>query len=285
MANYNRYIELDPRYESVVDLSSDERNPNLWQDYIVHNDMATAMEKICESLKNENKDARRSFWIHGTYGTGKSYSAIVLKHLFEDSIAKIESFLEKPHISQYKSKFTSIREKGDFLVIWRSGVSEIMNGTQLLMVAEMSIRDGLKKKFGDKAYYGTHSIRQAIDEKLKDKAINWDAIFEDPAHRLSDTFNSMEEVREAVATETENGSVETISVIAGICRDKGWALNSTIEQFEVWAQDVIDGNNLEKGGIIFVWDEFTDYLSREASDSNVLQRLSELCKKTVFDYS
>lgn len=280
MANYDRYIELDPRYESVVDLKSDERNPNLWQDYIVHNDMAIAMDKICESLKNENKDARRSFWVHGTYGTGKSYSAIVIKHLFEDDITKIEPFLEKPRISQYKNRFSSIREKGGFLVVWRSGATDIMNGMQLLMAAEMSIRDGLKRKFGDKAYYGTHSIRQAIDEKLKDKDINWDVIFENPAYGLSDTFNSMAEVREAVASETESGTMGTISLIAGICRDKGWALNSTVEQFEAWSKDVIDGNNLEKGGIIFVWDEFTDYLTREASDSNVLQRLSELCKKT-----
>lgn len=31
MAKYNSYIELRPGYESVVDIGSEERNPNLWQ--------------------------------------------------------------------------------------------------------------------------------------------------------------------------------------------------------------------------------------------------------------
>lgn len=95
MAKYNSYIELRPGYESVVDIGSEERNPNLWQEYIVHEDMKVAIEKICESFKMEDLDKRRSFWIHGTYGTGKSYAAIVLKHLFTDSIANIEDFFDR----------------------------------------------------------------------------------------------------------------------------------------------------------------------------------------------
>lgn len=45
MAKYNSYIELRPGYESVVDIGSEERNPNLWQEYIVHEDMKVAIEK------------------------------------------------------------------------------------------------------------------------------------------------------------------------------------------------------------------------------------------------
>ena len=83
MANYNSYIELSPHYESVVDIDSENRNPNMWQEYIVHEDMKDALDKICQSFSFEDMDKRRSFWVHGAYGTGKSYAAIVLKHLFE----------------------------------------------------------------------------------------------------------------------------------------------------------------------------------------------------------
>lgn len=281
MAKYSTYIELDPRYESVVDLTSEERNPNLWQDYIVHDDMSKAMEKICESFKNEDKDKRRSFWVHGTYGTGKSYSALVLKHLFEDPIEKIRPFLEKPRISPYKGKFMGIREKGNFVVVWRSGTTEIVNGTQLLMAVEMSVRQQLDKVFGKDAYYGKNSIRQAVLDKLNDHEINWDAIFSNPAYGLCDAAESMDDVRENIRLEMENGNFATLSQIAGICREKGWALTSTVEQFEDWIKDVIAGNNLQKGGIVFIWDEFTSYLNN-TNDDNVLQRLSELCKSTSF---
>ena len=84
MAKYSQYIEISPDYESVVDLSSEQRHPDMWMSYIVHEDMADAIDKITQSLKNENKDARRSFWIHGSYGTGIRYPANVLIHMLED---------------------------------------------------------------------------------------------------------------------------------------------------------------------------------------------------------
>lgn len=41
MAKYNTYIELSPHYESVVDIDSESRHPDMWQEYIVHEDMKT----------------------------------------------------------------------------------------------------------------------------------------------------------------------------------------------------------------------------------------------------
>ena len=39
MAKYNTFIELSPHYESVVDIDSESRHPDMWQEYIVHEDM------------------------------------------------------------------------------------------------------------------------------------------------------------------------------------------------------------------------------------------------------
>ena len=61
MTKYSNFIELSPHYESVVDIDSDIRNPDMWQDYIVHNDMAAAVAAVCDSLKYEDADKRRSF--------------------------------------------------------------------------------------------------------------------------------------------------------------------------------------------------------------------------------
>ncbi len=277
MAKYNTYIELSPHYESVVDLDAEERNPNLWHEYIVHEDMKVAVEKICESLRNEYKDARRSFWIHGAYGTGKSYAAIVLKHLFEDTISNIQTFMSKPLLLPYRNKFTAIREKGDFLVVWKSGCTGIRSGTQLMMEMEMSIRNKLAKKYGDKAYYGRKSLIAAVQELLKDASINWQNIFTDPAYGLSEEYASFDEFYDDVVS----SKLDACNTAAKICRDKGWALFATVEMFEAWMKDVIEGNALSETGIIFIWDEFTTFV-RECGDDNVLQRLAEYCKQQPF---
>ncbi|GHV30514.1 hypothetical protein FACS1894167_11480 [Synergistales bacterium] len=274
MANYSEYIGIRPHYESVVDMDSEKRNPNLWRDYIVHDDMKNAVGKICESISYEQKDARRSFWIHGSYGTGKSYAALVLKHLFEDTAENVADFMSNPKLKPHREKFASLREKGDYLVVWKSGCSDIRSGTQLMMSMEVAIRERLKEKFGDNAYYGGESLVAAAQNTLSDSAINWGEIFTNPAYRLADEFESLDDFKSAVSS----GDMNACNRVAVIARDKGWAFMSAVDKFEEWIKDVIAGNNLRETGIFFIWDEFTGFL-RECGDDNVLQRLSELCKQ------
>ncbi len=276
MAKYNKYIEIRPGYESVVDLGSEDRNPNLWQEYIVHEDMKQAVEKICSSFKMENLDQRRSFWIHGTYGTGKSYAGIVIKHLFTDTPDNISDFFDrKKLLTPYKNKFMSIREKGDYLVVWRSGVTGVNSGISLMMEMELGIRKALSEKFGDKAYYGKTSLVSESQRIVSDNKYNWEAIFnEAPYFSYYDDF---EEFKQDVL----NGNLNACSIVSEVCRKYGWAMFDSVDNFETWIADVIAGNNLKDTGIIIIWDEFTDFV-RNNGDDNVLQRLSEYCKKSPF---
>ena len=38
-AKYSNYLEINPSFESVVDIDADTRNTNLWREYIVGDDM------------------------------------------------------------------------------------------------------------------------------------------------------------------------------------------------------------------------------------------------------
>ena len=46
---YSDYLEVNPLFESVVDIDADYRNPNLWQEYIVGKDMENLVEYLCQS--------------------------------------------------------------------------------------------------------------------------------------------------------------------------------------------------------------------------------------------
>lgn len=277
MPKYSSYIELSPHYESVVDLDAEERNPNLWQEYIVHEDMKNAVDKICQSVKEETKDARRSFWIHGAYGTGKSYAAIVLKHLFEDTPNNIERFLSKELLLPYRHKFVSIRERGEFLVVWKSGCTGIRNGVHLMMEMEVAIREKLRRKFGEKAYLGGASLVSSVKSMLDDKTINWDYLFRDQEYGLFEDYASFDELR----SEIMGNDLKAADRVARIIMEKGWGLLGNVDRFQDWLKDVIAGNGLANTGIVFIWDEFTGFL-RDCGDDNVLQRLSEYCKQQPF---
>lgn len=271
---YSNYIELSANYESVVDLDAEERNPNLWQEYIVHDDMRNAIDAVCQTMLWEDNDKRRSFWIHGAYGTGKSYAAIVLKHLFADSVSSIESFMSRPSLAEYKKRFIKIREKGDFLVVWKSGATDIKSGTHLMMEMEVKIKEKLKEKFGDKAYYGTSSLINAAKDAINDQTINWDYLFTDIQYGLSDQYSDFIEFQQAVLDRDS----DAIHLVKRICDDnKRTMFTGVVDRFEEWIKDIIVGNNLSDTGIVFIWDEFTGFL-RDCGDDNVLQRLSEFCK-------
>lgn len=276
---YNNYIELSANYESVVDLDAEERNPNLWQEYIVHDDMKSAVDAVCQTMLWEDNDKRRSFWIHGAYGTGKSYAAIVLKHLFEDSVSNIESFMNRPSLAEYKKRFIKIREKGDFLVVWKTGATDIKSGTHLMMEMEVKIKDKLKEKFGDKAYYGTSSLINAAKDAINDQSINWNYLFTDIQYGLSDQYSDFAEFQQAVL----DGDSDAIHLVKRICDDnKRTMFTGVVDRFEEWIKDIIAGNKLSETGIVFIWDEFTGFL-RDCGDDNVLQRLSEFCKSVDKD--
>ena len=277
MSNYNAYIELSPNYESVVDIDSESRNPNMWQEYIVHEDMKDALDKICQSLSFEDMDKRRSFWVHGAYGTGKSYAAIVLKHLFEDPIESIRPFLSKPMLIPYRDTFLAQREKGKFLVVWKSQTTDIKSGTQLMMAVELAIREKLKEEFGNKAYYGKKSLTSAAKEAINKSSFNWQDIFDNSPLGLSDDYESLEAFKE----EVQAGNLKACNLVAKVFRDNGWGFFTVIEDFKEWLKDIIVGNKLSETGIIFIWDEFTTYL-RDNPNDDVLQPLSEFCKEQPF---
>lgn len=276
---YSNYIELSANYESVVDLDAEERNPRLWQEYIVHDDMKSAVDAVCQTMLWEDNDKRRSFWIHGAYGTGKSYAAIVLKHLFEDSASNIESFMSRPSLAEYKKRFIKIREKGDFLVVWKSGATDIKSGTHLMMEMEVKIKEKLKEKFGDKAYYGTSSLINAAKDAINDQSINWNYLFTDIQYGLSDQYADFADFQQAVL----DGDSDAIHLVKRICDDnKRTMFTGVVDRFEEWIKDIIAGNDLSETGIVFIWDEFTGFL-RDCGDDNVLQKLSEFCKSVDKD--
>lgn len=275
---YCDYIEISPKFESVVDIDADTRNKDLWHEYIVGDDMEKLMEVLCQSLNNEGVDSegndlRRSFWIHGTYGTGKSYAAILVKHLMEDKPQVIDDYLARnSRLSAYRNRFMKCRNRGgDFLVIWKTGCTGLRDGNSMLMEAERAIREALEQKFGDSANYADESLSDVVKAQIHSPLHNWDYILESTT--LGDDYGSVEELQDAI----DSGDLKALQRTAAIIRQFNWGLVDSLETFKKWIGAVIEDNHLQKSGIFFIWDEFTEYILN-SDDVTILQQLSEFSK-------
>ena len=274
---YSDYIEISPTFESVVDIDADSRNVNLWREYIVGDDMEKMMEVLCQSLNNEGPDLRRSFWIEGTYGTGKSYAAILIKHLMEEKPEVVDAYLSSnSRLASYRNRFMKCRNKGgDYLVIWKTGCTGIRDGNAMLMEAEKAVRDALAAKYGDKADYGEASLADAVRQQIHSPVHNWEYILETTT--LGDDYASVEILQEAI----DAGDLTALQRTAAIIRQFNWGLVDSLDTFKKWISTIIENNNLAKSGIFFIWDEFTEYVAN-SDDQTLLQQLSEFCKVKPF---
>ncbi len=273
---YSNYIDVNPLFESVVDLDADTRNPNLWREYIVGSDMESLVDCLCLSLGNENVDSRRSFWVHGSYGTGKSYAAIFVKHLLEENKEDVDKFMANHQIlSKYRKRFNKCRNNGDYLVIWKTGCTGIRSGDMMLLEMEKAIRDALVAKFGDSADLGSKSLRDAVIAKLNDPMINWENVLENTT--LGDDYSSVSDLKKKVT----GGDMNALQRTADVIRQRGWGLLDNLETFKAWISEVVNANGLAKSGIFFIWDEFTEYVNH-SDDHTVMQQISEFCKVMPF---
>lgn len=275
---YSDFIELSPGYESVVDATIESRDREFWTRYIVHDDMVAAVDIISRVLKRHDDEQIRHFWLSGTYGTGKTYSAIVLKHLLEDETKNIEAFLKgNPLFADVRDRFLAVRKKAPYLVIWKSGEAHRLNTSDsFLMELENVILNTLKER-GIK-YTGGGALLKSVQKRFEDFKSFFEQKFNEGMYPNLAEYNTFDEFYQQV----QGANIDACSLATGILREERINLAADKETFKAWLCEIFEMNpDLKKSGIFIIWDEFTDYI-RCGYDVELLQDLSEFAKTIPF---
>ncbi len=276
---YDAFIELVPGYESVVRISSDSKDADFWSHYIVNDDMVTAVKLIAKSLRPDDPgEDVWHYWLKGSYGTGKTYSAIVIKHLLQDDYKTVEAFLNKnPLFFEVKDKFLSARRKGRYFVKFRSGeCRQLDTSNKFLFQIEQSVREILRENGFE--YTGRNSLIDSVKKKIEEFKPTLAQRFEEGAFfKYWGTYGTFEAFYRAVI----EGDVFACSNAQAILQEMDIGLATDLQTFKVWLKDVYDGNaELSKTGIFIIWDEFTDYI--RFNDLDIIQQLSLFSKEVPF---
>ena len=90
---------------------------NYWKQFIPTSQFNTLLEKTLDAVSSNMAANRKSIWVQGTFGTGKSHAGAVIKHLFCDDVSKINDYIdsrEKINIKKneiHKEKFKMCIDK------------------------------------------------------------------------------------------------------------------------------------------------------------------------------
>lgn len=69
----------------------EEEKERQWESFIPNDQFNTVLRTVLRSVRGNDIDMHKSFWINGTYGTGKSHATAVITHLLCDPVEDIKN--------------------------------------------------------------------------------------------------------------------------------------------------------------------------------------------------
>jgi hypothetical protein len=281
MANpkYRDYFNIDENYFPCVNESA--INAGLrWQDFFPHSAFIDLLKKTERMLSRQEK---RSIWISGAYGTGKSYAAYALSKLLSAPKEDVEAYFEKYNaLQEYKTdlmqKLLSAKSDGKILTCYRYSSSDLHSSNDLIIALQAEI--GKAVNDAGLEYKGENTLKQNILEWLKEPHYNtlFRALISD---KYKDKFGgwSTEDIIDKL--EKDDSPLELTRKISEMASQENIGmLKMDMDGLISYIKDIISKNNLK--AIVFVFDEFSEFFENNRHELTAFQKLVEVCAESPF---
>ena len=267
---YSEIIGIEPFFDSTFNMT--EERENYWKQFITNEKFESNLKEIVNAFTSLTSDQHKSIWVQGTYGTGKSHSTSVIKHLLSDDLDDIKYYIDKLANPQLKAMLLNFRKKERVFPVVLKGTYSIVDTEEL----KYTIQRAVVSQLADAGIPVTvKSDFQAAIEMLEDKKFEsfWQIMLNNELDRYASTVEELKEL-------LESGDVEVIKEI-NIALKKSNMIKATPD-IKQWLTEVM--NELRKQNVadylVIFWDEFTSLLeiSERRSILNCMQDLAELSK-------
>jgi len=273
MANkYREYFKIDDKYFPQINETTILKAN--WDDTYPHETFIQLLKNMCGMLDGKTK---RSIWIHGSYGTGKSQCSFALKKILE--VPEIE-------LRAYWDKYEPLHNHGDLLTrlighrqrkivtAYRYGSGGINSTRDLLFAVQESVKTALVEQKVE--YKGENTLKESIiawiDEPTHKTFFN--NLLKKPEHSAIFAQSSADEVLNALRKNDKLNDL--ISNIFSLAEQEGiTALNLDTDRLIAWLKDILIINDIK---FVLVWDEFSAYFRKNRNSLDQFQKLAELCE-------
>lgn len=275
---YSDYItirESKPAYN----ISKEEKGE--WETFIPNAQFNDILRRVISAVRNNDKDVHKSFWIDGTYGTGKSHAVAVIKHLLCDEVKDIQEYINVEYAAQ----------QYDLL---RQSIYDLRQ-TKRLFPVNLYGTEGISRKEDF-----SHRLQSAIKKALKASGITGFYVktdFDDYADHVESEPVFWEDIiaqspkLAAYAPDVKTLATKLRSTDISILTQAKIALSErrmdiTLDSANIcdWFFEVQDKlvENTDYCGLLIIWDEFTDLMKSDIGPSLLveLQKLTEQAMET-----
>jgi len=262
---YEEVVGLNDYFQPVYDLENEIGT--YWKQFIPNEKFYKVLSETINSFENSKPDERKSIWLQGAYGTGKSHATAVVKHLLFDELDEINDFIENLE-DQIKFKIKNFRKSKKVFPVVLKGTSSIIDNRTFALVLEKAVKNALKK---EAIKLITKTDFDKMITKLKSDEINWEKVFKGTELEVYGT-------KEDIISKLQQGNINILTKIENILSQKG--IHFSTENIANWLVEV--RNELKNKRIadylVIYWDEFTGILELPKSGLLLteLQNIAEL---------
>jgi len=274
---YSEIIGLQEYFHPVFNIENE--TINYWKQFIPNEQFYEVLRKTLSAIDTSEPSLRKSIWIQGTFGTGKSHAASVIKHLLFDDFKEVEDYInENIDDSSLKSKIKNYRVKNKLMPIVLKGLGSISNSRTFALQIEKAVRTS--PGFKDLGIVTIFDFDRLI-EMVNSSLIDWNSLI-----KKHDELSIYVTTKNDILKKLNAYDIDFFHVIEGTLNKEG--VHFSHADIANWLVEVNNEVIAQKKaeGIIIIWDEFTSVMdSINSGIINQLQNIAELSEKNnIFLY-
>jgi hypothetical protein len=269
---YSDIITLQDYFHPVFNLQNEKEG--YWKQFIPTMQFYTLLGKTIDAVSSSQSSNRKSIWIKGTFGTGKSHAGAVVKHLLCNDISEISDYVEdRILLTELKSRLLAFREQKRFFSVVLKGTEDgkIYDMRSFLLTLERIIKDSLRSA----GYSITvkSDFERAI-EYLESTPIDINAIITNEPE-----LRSYAKTKEDIIKKLRTSDTDVYLALEEALAKPQYSVHFTSSDIVKWLSEVEKEivENKIADGLLIMWDEFTSVMDTITSGmTNMIQNIAEL---------
>lgn len=276
MVFYKDYFGIRPDYAPCMTLADINKTPETWLGFYPHDSFVEILRDLLKSLSG----GKKTLWITGAYGTGKSHTSLVLQKLFTDDEARVQKWLDlrKAQIPDPVRKGMLERRGEKTLAVYDVNSDGVDAKNQFLMRLQRGITKALEA--------GGHTIplKGKLDdviERIRQDEPHFFAKRDEMQARLSH-LDAGVKTADALEKKLRDPDLPAglVSDAMRVLEARHIYLSLNAEEFLAWVDASLNENGLSK--LVYIWDEFSAFMDSNRSELKTLEQLAEAAQQGRF---
>ncbi len=274
---YVEYFEVNKLYFPCIDESAIKAGEP-WVTTYPHETFISLMNNVEKMLSGSTK---RSVWIHGAYGTGKSKCAYTLKKILEEDESEVRNYWKQYEALSNQNalleKLLGHKERG-IITAYRYASGSITSPQQLFLAVQESVKKALIDS--NAKYLGENTLKEAVIAWMEKPAqkILVNELLKQPKWMSSFSQSTADEIINTLRKSSDVS--ELMDNLFKMAAEEGLtALLLTADKLREWILDVIANNNTK---IVLIWDEFSDFFRQNRHALGEFQKIVSICQEAPF---